>query len=199
VDDAWNAFDEGYLSAHKWAEALAGGAPLPVEQVPIPLEPDEVAHAHLAPVTVLAYVAENKQYPPALFVFGGPLTLAVTGAVAIGRDAAWRGEAQRAVTPRWHRLGTVDLVVTDRRLLATGQGKTASVAYTLLGPSQLVPGADGGPSVQVQPSGQPALQLESPWSPLLYVFMHQLADGRPPPLPMPPAVVERARAEGRLS
>jgi hypothetical protein len=198
VSDAWNAFDEGYLSAHKWAEALAGGAQLPVEEAPIPLEEGEVAHAHLAPVTVLAYIAEDEQYPPALFVFGGPLTLAVSGAIAIGRDAAWRAEAQRAAVPRWHKLGTVELVVTDRRLVATGKGTSASVAYAPLGPAQLVPGADGGPAVQVQPPGQPALQLESPWSPLLYVFMHQVADGRPPPLPMPPAVLERARAEGRL-
>ena len=63
---------------------------------------------------------------------------------------------------------------------------------------QLVPGPHGIPGVQFQPNGQPLLRLESPYTPLLYVFAHQLVDGRPPGIPLPAGLLERAAAEGRL-
>jgi hypothetical protein len=52
--------------------------------------------------------------------------------------------------------------------------------------------------VELQPAGQPLLQLESVWAPLLYAFVHRLVDGRPPTLSMPAGLLERARAQGRL-
>jgi hypothetical protein len=43
----------------------------------------------------------------------------------------------------------------------------------------------------------PLLRLDTPWAPLLYVFVHHLMDGRPPGVPMPEGLLERARAQGR--
>jgi hypothetical protein len=192
VSEPWNAFDEGYLSAYRWAEALSGGAALPVETPPVALEPGEVAHAHLAPFTFAAFVATGFEYTPIFGIF-------VTGEVALGRRADRRAAASKAAhTPRWHGIGTVDVTVTNRRLIASGGGKTGALAYAEAGPLQLAPGLDGGPAVEFQPAGSPALELSGPWAPLLYVFACTAADGRPPVVPVPPGVLERARAEGRL-
>lgn len=190
-EEPWNDYDEGYVSAYRWASALAAGAELPVEAPTVELEPGEVAHAHLAPFTLAAYVAGGFQYQPMFGIF-------VTGEVALGRRASWRASTRRAAAPRWQRVAVVDLVATDRRLVVSGDGRTGSVAYTEIGPVQLVAGMDGGPAVQLRPPDHPTLQLGSPWAPLLYVFVRQLVDGRPPTVPIPPAVLERARAEGRL-
>jgi hypothetical protein len=187
----WNAFDEGYVSAYRWAKSLAGGAELPVETSPVPLDPGEVAHAHLAPFTFAAFVAAGFQYQPIFGIF-------VTGQVAIGRRTVPRTEAHSAGLPRWHALATVDVIATNRRLIASGGGKTGSLGYGETGPLQLAEGLDGGPAVQFQPAGGPALQLASPWAPVLYVLARTVADGRPPNVPVPPAVLERAKAEGRL-
>ena len=194
----WTDYDEGYLRARRWAETLAAGAELPVEATPIPLEPGEVAHTHVAPVTFAAYFAQGTTYQPSFFVFGGPVGLAVTASIAYGRDAAYRAQAQRAGAPQWHRLGVADVLVTSERLVVTGEKQTGSLSYSDIGPVQLVPGVGGGPAVQFQPRDEPALELASPWAPVIYVFVHQIVDGRPPAVPIPPAVLERAKAEGRL-
>jgi hypothetical protein len=116
----------------------------------------------------------------------------------MARNAAKRAEAERAAKPRWHRLGTADVVVTNQRLAATAKGGTSSFWYAELSPLQLVVGKAGIPAVQFQPAGQPVLVLESAWAPLLYVFVHHLVDGRPPTLPLPVGLLERAKAQGRL-
>jgi hypothetical protein len=197
---AWNAIDDGYLDAHRWSVALAGGAKLPVVSTTAALAPGEVAHAELGPVSVAAFVGEewNYPYPPGLFVFGGPLTFAVSGSVAIARDTAWRGQAKRAAVPRWHPQGVVQVIVTDRRLLALANGKIGTLAYNQTGAIELVAGFGGGPAVQLQPAGLPQLQLESPSAPVLWVFVHYLVDGRAPAVQLPSGLLERARAEGRF-
>ena len=194
----WTDYDEGYLRARRWAETFAGGGELPVEATAVPLEPGEVAHAHLAPVTFAAYFAQGTTYQPSFFVFGGPVGLAVTASIAYGRDAAYRAQAQHAGTPAWHRIGIADVVVTNRHLIITSGKQQGALPYMELGPLQLVPGIDGGPAVQLQPAGEPALQLASPWAPVIYVFARQIVDGRPPAVQLPPAVLERAKSDGRL-
>jgi hypothetical protein len=189
--EAWNAFDEGYVTAYRWAASLAGGAELPVETSPVPLDPGEIAHAHLAPFTFAAYVAAGFQYQPIFGIF-------VTGQVAIGRRTVPGTETHSAGAARWHGIATVDVIVTDRRLIASGGGKTGSLGYDETGPLELTQGLDGGPAVLFQPAGGPALQLASPWAPVLYVFARTVADGKPPAVAIPPAVFERAKAEGRL-
>ena len=67
-----------------------------------------------------------------------------------------------------------------------------------MSPLQLIPGSGGVPAVEFQPSNAPVLRLQSPWSPLLFVFVHHLVDGRPPGVPVPAGLLERARAQGRL-
>ena len=194
----WTAYDEGYLRAYEWAGALAGGAALPQEATATQLGPGEVAHARFAPVGVSGFFGEEKEYRRSIFLVGGPVGLAVTGAASLAHNASKKAEAQRAAIPRWHALGTTDVVVTNQRLLAAASGQGGSLWYAELGPVQLAPGSGGIPAVQIQPAGHPPLRLESPWVPLLYVFVHHLVDGRPPGVPMPPGVLERARAEGRL-
>ena len=195
----WTDYDEGYLRARRWAETLADGGALPVEPAPVPLDPGEVGHAHIAPVTFAAYFVQGTPYQPTFFVFGGPVGLGVTASIQYGREASWRAQAQRAGAPQWHRLGAADVVVTSERLIVTGANRTGELRYARIGAVQLVAGMDGGPAVQLQPAGEPALQLASPWAPVLYVFVRHLVDGRPPPVPIPPAVLERAKAEGRLA
>src|SRR5215475_14258624 len=185
-ESSWNDYDEGYVSAYRWAGALAAGAELPVEAATIQLEPGEVEHAHLPAFTLAAYVAGGFQYQPLFGIF-------VTGQVALGRRAAWRADTRSASTPRWQRVGVVGVVATDRRVVVSGEGKTGSVGYGELGPVQLVAGMGGGPAVQLRPPDHPTLQLESPWAPLLYVIVHQLVDGRPPTVTLPVAVLERAK------
>jgi hypothetical protein len=198
---AWSASDEGYLSAYQWSRALAGGAKLPVEASSTPLAPGEVAHAQIGPVSVAAFVGEqwDYPYPPGLFVFGGPLTFAVSGSVAIARDTAWQAQARRAGAPRWQPQGVVQLVVTDRRLLAVGNGKVGSLAYAQAGAVELVSGLGGGPAVQLEAAGLPPLQLETPSAPVLWVFVHYMVDGRAPAVPLPDGLLERAQRSNRLA
>ncbi len=195
---AWTAFDEGYLRAYEWAQALAGGAAMPQEAAPFQLGPGEIAHARIAPVGISGYFGEDKQYRSSLFLIGGPVGLAVTGAASLAYNSSKKAEAQRAAVPSWHQLGTAEVVVTSQRMVATGAGRSESLWLVEIGPVQLVPGRNGAPGVQFQPSDRPLLRLEAPWAPLLYVFMHHLVDGRPPGVPVPAGVLERARQQGRL-
>ena len=195
---AWTAYDEGYLRAYQWAGALGGGAALPQEAVTVQLGPGEIAHARFAPVGVSGFFGENRQYRSSFFLIGGPVGLAVTGAASLAHNASKKAEAERAAIPRWHPLGSADVVVTSQRLIATGNGRTGSFWYAQTGPLQLAAGAGGAPAVQFQPADEPLLRLDSPWAPLLYVFVHHLVDGRPPGVPVPPGLLERAQAQGRL-
>jgi hypothetical protein len=195
---SWSAYDEGYLRAHQWAGALNGGAPIPTEATTTRLGPGELAHAHFAPVGVAGYFGEDKEYRSSLFLIGGPVGLAVTGAASMARNAAKRREAERAAVPRWHDLGKVDLLVTNQRLLLTAKGQIQSFWYAELGPLQMTGGRGGVPAVQFQPANAPVLRLESSWAPMLYVFVHHLVDGQPPDVPLPPDLLARAKAEGRL-
>jgi hypothetical protein len=195
---SWTAYDEGYLRAYQWAGALAGGAPLPQETPATQLGPGEVAHARFAPVGVAGYFGEDKQYRSSFFLVGGPVGLALTGAASLARNASKKAEAQRAAIPRWHQLGTTDVMVTNQRLVVTANGQSGSFWYAEAGPLQMAVGTGGVPAVQFQPAGQPLLRFDTAWAPLLYVFVHHLVDGRPPGVPMPAGLLERARAEGRL-
>jgi hypothetical protein len=201
TDDAtaWSAYDEGYLRAYQWASSLAAGAPLPQEAAPIPLGPGEVAHAHVAPVSIVGFFGESGEYRRSFLLIGGPVGLALTGAASMARNASKKAEAERAAIPRWHDLGTADVVVTSQRLAASHGGQLESFWYAEAGPLQWAVGRHNVPAVQLQPSGMPPLRLESPWAPLLYVFVHHLLDGRPPGVPIPEGLLERATAQGRLS
>jgi hypothetical protein len=194
----WSAFDEGYLRAYQWAGALAGGTPMPQEPTTIPLGPGEVANALFASVSVAGYFGEDTQYRPSFLLVGGPVGLAVTGAASLAHNASKKAEARQAAVPRWHTLGAADLLVTNQRLVATGNGHGESLWYAGAGPLQIAVGDGGTPAVQVQAPGHPPLRLETAWAAMLYVFVHYHVDGRAPGVPMPPGLLERARAEGRL-
>jgi hypothetical protein len=170
---------------------------MPQEATATQLGPGEVAHARFAPVGVSGYFGEDKQYRSSFFLIGGPVGLALTGAASLAYNASKKAEAQRAAIPRWHPLGSADIVVTSQRLAVTG-GQSGSIWYAETGPLQLAIGTGGAPAVQFQPTGHPLLRLESPWAPMLYVFVHYLIDGRAPAVPLPDGLLERARAEGRL-
>src|SRR4051812_13681365 len=75
---------------------------------------------------------------------------------------------------------------------------TASDWYAEMSPMQMAPGSAGVPAVEFQQARQPMLRLESPWAPMLYVFVHQIVDGRPPGVPVPPGLLERAQQQGGL-
>ena len=194
----WTAFDDGFLHAHEWSQALAGGAAMPQESAPVQLGPGELAHARIAPVGMSGYFGEDKQYRSSFFLIGGPVGLAVTGAASLAHNASKKAEAQRAAVPRWHQLGTAEVVITNQRLIATGSGRTESLWYAEIGPLQLTPGRGGAPGVQFQPTDRPLLRLEAPGAPLLYVFVHYLVDGQAPGVPMPAGLLDRARQQGRL-
>lgn len=195
---SWSAYDEGYLRAHEWAGALAGGSSLPQETTTLPLGPGETAHGHFAPVGVAGYFGEDKQYRPSFLLFGGPVGLAVTGAASIAHNAAKKREAQRAAVPRWHSLGAADVVVTNQRLAVSANGRTESFWLAETGPLQLVVAKGGESAVQFQSAHAPTLRLEFAWAPVLYVFVHYLVDRQPPAVPMPSGLLERARAQGRV-
>src|SRR5215831_1152761 len=179
----WTASDDGFLRAYEWAGALGRGSALPTEVAPAQLGPGEVAHARFA-VSVSGFFGEDKPYRRGFLLVGGPVGLAVTGAASLARNAAKKAEAQRAAVPTWHRLGNADVTVTNQRLVGSGNGQTGSFWYAEMSPLQLAPGM-GVPVVEFQSKSQPPLRLESPWSPLLYVFVHHLVDGRPPGVPVP--------------
>lgn len=196
----WSQDDEGYLRAHQWASSLAAGAALPDQPVPFQLGPGEAAHAHLAPVTVRGYYGENADYRRSFLLLGGPVGLAVTGAASLARNAAKKAEAQRAAIPRWHDLGVAQVVMTNQRLIVSSGNQLEPLWYAEAGPLQWAAAAAGGPpAVQVQAARMPPLRLESPWAALLYVFVHHLLDGRPPGVPLPADLLDRARAQGRLA
>jgi len=194
----WTAIDEGYLRAYQWAGALAAGAALPQEQVPTPLGPGEVAHARFAPVALSGYFGESSEYRKSFLLFGGPVGLAVTGAASYARNKAKESEARRKAVPHWHQLGPAEVVITSQRLILNGNGQGGSFWYAQTSPLQLGPGSGGVPTVQFQPADQPPLRLELAFAPLLYVFVHRIVDGQAPGVPVPPGLLERAAAEGRL-
>jgi hypothetical protein len=162
------------------------------------LGPGEVAHAHFAPVAVSGYFGEDKQYSPSFFLIGGPVGLALTGAASLARNASKKAEARRAAIPHWHPLGSADIVVTNQRLVATGNGQTGSFWYAETGQLQMAAGTGDAPAVQFQPAGGPPLRLQSAWAPMLYVFVRYLIDRRAPAVPLPAGLLERAKAQGRL-
>ena len=196
---AWSAYDEGYLAAYQWSGALAAGTPLPQVATAVPLGPGEVAHVHLAPVGIFGYFGEQKDYNRSLFLFGGPVGLALTGAASIAHNASKKAEAERAAIPHWHALGSGDLVMTNQRLAVTLNGNLQSLWHAENGALGSAVGAGGVPAVQLQPNGMPPLRLESPSAPTLFVFVHHLLEGHPPGVPMPADLLDRARAQGRLS
>src|SRR3954467_12138923 len=111
---SWTPVDEGYLLAHRWAQALAGGAELPREQTPLQLGPGEVAHAHLQPVGVAGHFGQGNEYHRSFLLFGGPVGLALTGAASLAHNQAKKREAQRDAIPRWHDLGMAEVVLTSQ-------------------------------------------------------------------------------------
>jgi len=179
---SWTAYDEGFLRAYEWAGALAGGAAMPQETTAAQLGPGEVSHALFAAVGFSGYFGEDKQYR----------------AASLAHNASKKAEARRAAIPHWHPLGTADIVVTNQRLVVTGNGQTGSFWYAEASPLQMAAGMGGIPAVQFQPAGQPPLRLESAWAPLLWVFVHYLVDGRAPAVPLQAGLLERAEAQGRL-
>jgi hypothetical protein len=196
---AWSAYDEGYLEAYQWSGLLATGNPLPQVATAVPLGPGEVAHAHIAPVGIFGYFGEQKEYNRSLFLFGGPVGLAVTGAASMAHNASKKAEAERAAIPHWHGLGSGDLVMTNQRLAVTLNGNLQSLWHAESGALGSAVGAGGVPAVQLQPNGMPPLRLESPSAPTVFVFVHHLLEGRPPAVPMPADLLDRARAQGRLA
>jgi hypothetical protein len=196
---AWTTVDEGFLRAYQWAAALAAGTPLPQESSPVPLGPGEVAHARLSPVGLAGYFGENRGYRPGFLLFGGPVGLAITGAASIARNQTKKAEAERAAKPKWHDMGTVELVVSSQRLVVAAQGKLESLWYAETPPPQWGPPLGMTPTLHLQPNGLPLLRMASPWAPLAYVFVHHLVEGRPPGVPLPDGLLDRAAAEGRLA
>jgi len=195
----WSAYDEGYLRAYQWSASLAGGAALPQEATTLTLNPGEVAHAHFAPVTIYGYFGEQQDYNRSVFLFGGPVGLALTGAASYAHNQSKKAEAERAAIPKWHLLGGADLVMTSQRLALTMNGKAESLWLAEAGPLSSTVGSGGVPAIGLQPQGMPPLRMESPWAPMLFVFVHHLVDGRPPGVPMPDGLLDRARAQGRLA
>src|SRR5689334_25428378 len=120
----WTAFDEGFINAYEWSQALAGGAALPQEATPVQLGPGEIAHARIGPVSISGFFGEDKQYRSSFFLIGGPVGLAVTGAASLAYNASKKAEAQRAAVPSWHQLGSAEIVVTNQRLIAVGGGRS---------------------------------------------------------------------------
>jgi len=194
----WSSYDEGYLQAYLWASSLAAGAALPQQATALPLGPGEVAHAHLAPVGVFGHFGEQKDYRRSFLLVGGPVGLALTGAASYAHNQSKKAQAKRAAIPSWHALGAADLVMTNQRLAVTLNGQLESLWYAEAGPLNSTVGNGGIPAVSLQPSSMPLLRLESPNAPVLYVFVHHLVDGRPPGVPMPDGLLDRARAQGRL-
>jgi hypothetical protein len=194
----WTVSDEGYIRAHQWAAALAAGAALPQGASPVRLGPGELAHGRFAPVGLAGFFGEDRDYRRSFLLLGGPVGLALTGAASIAHNQAKKAEAQRAAQPRWHDLGTVELVVSSQRLVLVGRGKVESFWYAETPPPQWAPPSGPTPALQLQPNGMPLLRLTSPWAPLAYVFVHHLVEGRPPGVPVPQGLLERAAAEGRL-
>ena len=195
---AWTADDEGYLRAYQWAAAVAGGAALPSVASRAPLGPGEVAHGDFAALALSGFFGEQSSYRRSFLMFGGPVGLAVTGAASLAHNAAKKAEAERAAVPRWHDLGTADVIVTSQRLVAMAGGRTESFWYAEAGVPQWAAGAGMTPAVQLQPPGMPLLRLQSPWAAQLYVFAHAAAEGRAPGVPVPDGLLDRARGQGRL-
>jgi hypothetical protein len=193
----WTVTDEGYLRAHQWAAALAGGAALPQEASPVRLGPGEVAHGRFAPVGLAGFFGEDRDYRRSFLLVGGPVGLALTGAASIAHNQAKKDEAQRAAQARWHDLGTAEVVVSSQRLVLVARGKVESFWYAETPPPQWAPPSGAVPALQLQPNGMPLLRLTSPWAPLAYVFVHHLVEGRPPGVPLPAGLLQRAAAEGR--
>ena len=196
---SWSQYDEGYLRAYEWSAALAGGAPLPHVASPVPMGPGEVAHAHLAPVTVAGHFGEDASYRRSFLLVGGPVGLALTGAASIAHNQSKKAEAQRASIARWHDLGSGSVVVTSQRIVIMLPSGPHPVSYADAGTVEWAQARGGGPAVAMQPAGMPPLLLESAWAPLVYVFAHRVVDGAAPGVPLPEGLLERAQVEGRLA
>jgi hypothetical protein len=143
----WTVTDEGYLRAHQWAAALAGGAALPQEASPVRLGPGEVAHGRFAPVGLAGFFGEDRDYRRSFLLVGGPVGLALTGAASIAHNQAKKAEAQRAAQARWHDLGTAEVVVSSQRLVLVARGKVESFWYAETPPPQWAPPSGAVPAL----------------------------------------------------
>ena len=152
---AWSAYDDGYLRAYQWSGSLAAGAALPQEATALPLGPGEIAHAHLAPVGVFGHFGEQKDYRRSFLLVGGPVGLALTGAASYAHNQSKKAEAGRAAIPKWHALGSADLVMTNQRLAITLNGQLESLWHAETGPLSPTVGNGGIPAVHLQPSSMP--------------------------------------------
>ena len=133
---AWSAYDDGYLRAYQWSGSLAAGAALPQEATALSLGPSEIAHAHLAPVGVFGHFGEQKDYRRSFLLVGGPVGLALTGAASYAHNQSKKAEAGRAAIPKWHALGSADLVMTNQRLAITLNGQLESLWHAAERPAQ---------------------------------------------------------------
>ena len=194
----WSAYDEGYLQAYQWASALAGGAALPQVESPVALGPGEVAHAHFAPVGLAGFFGEQKDASSGVLLVGGPVGLAVTGALSYARRQDKKREAERAAIPKWHGLGQADISLTNQRVVLIVNGQAQSFWYAEAGAFEATTSPQGIPAIVFQPNGAPLLRIDSEWAPLLYVYGHYLVDGAAPGVPMPEGLLERAQAQGRI-
>jgi hypothetical protein len=195
----WSAYDEGYLQAYQWSAALAGGAQLPQVQSPVQLGPGEIAHFELAPVSLWGYFGEQRDASSGFVLLGGPVGWALTGAASYAHHQTKKREAERAAIPKWHSLGPADILMTNQRLVLTGNGQTQSFMYAEAGSIDPATGSGGMPAVQFQPSGAPPLRLDSPYAPVLWVFVRFLLDRAAPGVPVPEGLLQRAQAQGRLA
>ena len=98
--------------------------------------------------------------------------------------------------PRWHQLGTAEIVVTNQRLIATGSGQTESLWYAEIGPFSSCPAEEARPACSSSRRTGRCSGSRRPGAPLLYVFVHYLVDGQAPGVPMPAGLLERARQQG---
>ena len=195
---AWSAYDEGYLRAYQWAASLAGGSALPQEAPTVQLGPGEVAHAHFAPVSIVGYYGENVPYRKSFLLLGGPVGWAVTGAASYAHNQSKKRQAEQAAVPSWHTLGQADVVLTGQRIALTLNGQVESLWFAETGAPEWSAGPDG-PAITINAPSMPPLRLLTSWAPLLFVFAHHLVDGRPPGVPMPEGLLDRARAQGLLA
>lgn len=155
-------------AAVELADALAGGAPLPLLASQVLLDPGEMLHADVTAHGWRFHSVDVSYAAPRVLAFGGVLTAGITAVASAAARRRARQEAERFAAPQWRALRLLRILATDQRLLVLYEGSWASVWFPAI--RQMHPVLDEV-RLELVFEDDPPYALAGPWVPYLSVVL----------------------------
>lgn len=172
---SWRDEVSGLDAAQRLSDALRNGGRLePVAIEGVPIAPGELAFADLSACGWRYYALGEVFYQRRMFLFGGPLLMALTGMASALGNSRRRQAAERAAAPQWRPLGSLRIIVTSERLLVWFDQAWWSVWYSAITDIRSDP---ANSSLDLLFETDPPYRLVGPHIPALAVVLAQAARG----------------------